>query len=347
MSGKPRAQLFSMITLLIIVGLIYVRARDPQTWRWLAQDAAADDAEQEPRAKSTRANSSQAEAPGAEHSPAPQPRAARPSEVVVAGPTDLDPEELEGAARQFPALSDKSPLSPSEMPAYWRLMKWARAQTFDELTGRALRDVPFTQLWEQPDKYRGKPLRLRLHIKRILEYDAPQNPAGVERTYEAWGWTEDSKSYPYVVVFSELPPGMKTGSDVQEEGVFVGYFLKTMSYVAFDKTRAAPLLIGRLRGIDRPRTQKAGSGNDLWYWGAGLGLALLIGARLWVGMNRRPVLQSATHPAGGDLDVEAWLTKPDSTESAGSGSVPAENRPMDKSIRAESGPVASPIEPPR
>jgi hypothetical protein len=37
------------------------------------------------------------------------------------------------------AVSDKARLKTHEMPAYWRLMKWARAQSFDELEERAIR----------------------------------------------------------------------------------------------------------------------------------------------------------------------------------------------------------------
>jgi hypothetical protein len=296
MHGRPRAQLISMITLLIVLVLIYARARDPMTWRWLAADAAADSDVPQPRTGNAR-------------SPDPS-HAATPTDTLVPGPTDRDPEELEAVEKLFAALSDKAPLAPAEMPAYWRLMQWARAQSFDNLARRAKRDTPFAQLFEQPDKYRGKLLRLRLHVKRILEYEAPKNTAGVERVYEAWGWTEDSKSYPYVVVFSELPPGMHVGTDVQEEGVFVGYFLKTMSYVAFDKSRAAPLLVGRIRSLDRPAARPARSGNQAWFWGAGGAIVLLIGARLWIGLSRHKRQRANDSAGGNDPAIEDWLSQP-------------------------------------
>ncbi|MSR56375.1 MAG: hypothetical protein EXS05_01720 [Planctomycetaceae bacterium] len=259
--SRSSTKLSSMVVMLIILGLIYTRARDPQTWRWLASDAAAE-AEPLPRPASVAV-------------PTGRPTRSKPVEAVVPEATDVDPEEEAAALGQFAAISDKAPLTHSEMPAYWRLMRWARAQSFDELSRRARRDVSFAQLWEQPEKYRGQPLRLRLHVKRILEYEAPKNSAKVERVYEAWGWTDESKSYPYVVVFSELPPGMHVGDDVQEEGIFVGYFLKTMSYTAFDKGRAAPLVVGRMRAVERSIAPAPRWASSTALWIAGGCVALL------------------------------------------------------------------------
>ena len=97
------------------------------------------------------------------------------------------------------------------MPAYWRCLKWARAQSFAELERRAADGVVYTQLLEQPDKYRGKLLRLRLHIRRVLDWEAPKNSAGVRRVYEAWGWTDESKSHPTSPSSATLPAGHETG----------------------------------------------------------------------------------------------------------------------------------------
>lgn len=290
-------KLSSLLVMLLVLGAIYARARDPQTWRWLAQDDSADLAGNEAPAERT------------EEKPAPRPPTrAKREEAIVAGPTELDPAEQEAAAAQFAAVSDKAPLTHSEMPAYWRLMRWARAQSFDDLSRRARRDVPFAQLFEQPEKYRGRPLRLRLHVKRILEYEAPQNSAGVERVYEAWGWTDESKSYPYVVLFTELPAGMRVGADVSEEGVFVGYFLKTMSYVAFEKSRAAPLVLGRFRDIERsaPPAPRWATNGVLWVAG-GVVAAL---TALFVWLTRRRPRRAAAAAAGAPLeesDLAAWL----------------------------------------
>lgn len=146
----------------------------------------------------------------------------------------------------------------------------------------------------------------------MVAWDAPKNPANVSRVYEAWGWTDVSKSYPYVVVFSERPARIRVGADVPDEGIFAGYFLKIMTYEAFDKRRAAPLLIGRIQALDRPgRREGASCGiHPVWYWTAGGALVFLLVAGAW---NRRPRARSTVEsgPAtDSDISVEDWLSRP-------------------------------------
>ncbi|MBC7816233.1 MAG: terpene cyclase/mutase family protein, partial [Planctomycetaceae bacterium] len=162
--------------------------------------------------------------------------------------TDLDPEEWKQAESQFGLLRDLYPLKEGEMPMCWRMLGWAEAQSFAELQRRVERDAEMKDLIEQPDKSRGRPVRLRLHIRRLLEWEPPENPLGVKRMYEAWGSASDTSVVPCVVIFTELPAGMKVGEEVRIDGDFAGYFLKVMSYSAQDgKKRGVPLLVGRLQ----------------------------------------------------------------------------------------------------
>ena len=224
------AQMFFVI---VILALIFIRARDPKTWSFLAPNADEDGA------------AAQVDAP--EPKVVEQPKEVeKPREEIIPGPTDASAEEMAAAQVQFSAMSDQSPLSAIDMPAYWRLMRWSRAQTFAEAEKRARRNVRIASFVEEPNRQRGQLLRLKLHVRRILDYEAPENSAGVKRVYEYWGFTDDSKSYPYVLVSSDLPPGLKLGSEVHGDVTFVGYFLKTMTYEAFDKKRFAPLMVGRM-----------------------------------------------------------------------------------------------------
>ncbi len=184
--------------------------------------------------------------PGGAADPAPA-----AAETLVPGPTDLDSEERTRAETMFANVKDLSPLKVREMPAYYRLLRWVRDQSYLDLDRRAERDVPFNSFNTQPDKYRGRLVSLRLKIRRILEFETPDNPLSVKRVYEAWGSADESKPFPFVVVFTELPKGMKVGPDVDEEGVFVGYFLKNLSFKAFDMNRSAPLLVGRLTNLPK------------------------------------------------------------------------------------------------
>jgi hypothetical protein len=294
-----------MILLLFVLSLIFSWAREPRSWQWLAKgdaavhlDAALDALPQSsPAAGVTDA----------------------PPETIVAGPTDADKAEWTEASKLFEAVTDRAPLTPVEMPAYWRCMKWARAQSFAALERRSADRIFYTRLWEEPDKYRGKLLRLRLHIRRVLDYDAPKNSVGVKRVFEAWGWTDESKAFPYVVVFSELPQGMSLGPDVQDEGLFVGYFLKTMTYTASNAKRSAPLLIGRMKAVSSSANAAAarpavGRGEGIWIAVAGLALLGLFLAATWLRLRHsrraKRLSISTTHEA----EMEDWFRNGPSAE---------------------------------
>src|SRR5258708_4288971 len=83
------------------------------------------------------------------------PRAAKKEwkETIVPGLADDDPLEMDEARRLFEGVFDKHTLVESDMPAYWKLMKWARSLSFAELEERAQRDVPFTKLFLEPAKH--------------------------------------------------------------------------------------------------------------------------------------------------------------------------------------------------
>ena len=226
-SSIPATRTVSLLFLLAVLWVLYQNVRDPATWHWLAtrnEDPVMSDV-----------------------SGTPQLAPVELEEVVVPGPNDLDPAEMAKFKEMEGLIADRNALRGREMLAYWQLMAWSRTEPFDKFEKRALREPAFTQLWEQPAQYRAKPIRLRMHVRRVLQYDAPENPLGLKVAFEAWGWTDESKSYPYTVVFANKPPELPVGPDVEGEVIFVGYFLKNMAYTAFDKRLAAPLLVGRVR----------------------------------------------------------------------------------------------------
>ncbi len=234
-SSIPPSRVISLLFALAVMWMVYSRMGDPSTWRWLGY------AEEE---------ESQA-APVKVVTPAAPPK----PELVVPGPNDLDPPEFADFKTKLELVVNKSELKPREMLLYWQLMEWAHTQNIRDLEQRAARDVSFQQVGEEPQKFQGKLIRLRMHARRVLSYDTPvgddgtpKNDLGLKSLYELWGNTDDSQSFPYVCVFPELPAGLKVGPDVSGELVFVGYFLKLMKYQdGLGTSRWAPLLIGRVR----------------------------------------------------------------------------------------------------
>jgi hypothetical protein len=152
---------------------------------------------------------------------------------------------------------------------------------------------------------------LRLHLVRTLEYDAPANRQGFKRVYEAWGTTNESRSFPYVVVFDQRPPGMPLGARVQVEATFAGYFLKSMAYTdGLGERRAAPLLIGRLQWDEAaaPADRRAGESGAFWITIAVGGTGLLLAAAVWARRSRsRRGAGRAVSDAAKTADVEVWL----------------------------------------
>jgi hypothetical protein len=290
-TGREFSRLSAAVLMLVILAMLITSASRPSTWKWLAGEA--------------------------EHSAAAmgRPAAGEPNppawqETIVPGTSSADDrEEQEAAEEEFAAVSDKAALSIEEMPSYWRLLRWARSQSFSEMKSHARRDVLYTQLWQQPEKFRGQLVSLRLHLVRSLEHDAPQNSAGFKQVCEVWGWTDESQSFPYVAVLVERPPELKLGGKIDQEASFVGYFLKTMAYTdALGERRASPLLLGRLQLRERMATAASQPADAHAFWrtiSAGGGVLLVIAASWY--WRRRWRRSAATSEPGKNAETEVWL----------------------------------------
>jgi hypothetical protein len=291
-----------MIGMLAVLVMIMNRAKDPGTWRWLTNEYgeqgegdAVDDREGD------AARSDRVEDPPAE----------------PMRPTDLDPEEADAAREEFQAISDRQPLLPEEMPTYRRLLKWVRHQPGDLLARRSKNNLFFTDFIEVPDKCRGRLVHLRLHIRGIHVLEAADNPPGFGRLYELRGWTDQSAPWPYLISVPDLPPGMPTGWNAQEEVSFDGYFFKVMSYEAAEspgKHLFAPLLVGRI--VWHPVRDQSGSDSDgTWFWATILGGGLIgLAAMLrWAIVSRdAPLTAGACSAQSSSVEIERWLEQAES-----------------------------------
>jgi hypothetical protein len=236
------------------------------------------------------------------------------TETVIEGPADESPAEQEDIKRFFEVVTDKQGIGISDvdMPAYWRLLKWTRSRSFADLERRAERDVPFAKLWQEPEKHRGELIRLRLHVKQIVEWDGiSENSAGVKTVYELSGFTDQSGGNPYVVACTELPPEIKVATRTNAEVVFAGYFLKVIKYEGAIATRGAPLLVGRVRTV-------ASGANAASERMAGLDAMLIVGCAFIVTLiivlavyrvtrqSRRAPLKPGPSVVSND-NIENWL----------------------------------------
>ncbi|MFO1004388.1 MAG: hypothetical protein U0929_00395 [Planctomycetaceae bacterium] len=274
----PASRGFSMLIGLAVLWVLFDTMRQPAHWNWLA----ADDGDAAVITAVPRA-------PGEKTADLSSPS---PRETVVPGPNDLDPAVMAEFTAREELITDMTKLRPREMFAYWDLLSWSRSQSFAELEQRARKDPVLTQIWEEPKKHRGHPFRLKLHVRRVLEWDTDpkQNPLGVTKVYEAMGWTDESRSLPYTIVFLEKPAQLPIGSEVVADVEFVGYFLKISAYTAYDSTRGTPLLMGRVRMVPPPRIRPAEGLGPLQIGGLFVAGLFGLGLVLWfIPRKRRPV----------------------------------------------------------
>ena len=288
--GAELPRLMTMVVMLGVLFLLFDLARDQRTWRWIAPGALA-------------------EAPAAE---AADRLAISADDGAHGGLTDLDSLERDAAREEFGAVTDKTPLGKEEMPAYWRLMAWEQHQSTAELRQRAAKDVSFRELWQQPDKWRGRLVELPLHLGRTAKVEElADNELGMKTLYEVWGWNSNSQPYWYWLVCPNLPPGMPEGA-IQEEVTFVGYFLKLIPYEDHQgKTLAAPLLIGTL--VWHPIANGAPESRDdwtRWAYPVVIVVGVLVVLQAWMSVawrRRKAALQRALQWGSNDRTVESWL----------------------------------------
>ena len=291
-------RLLSAIVLLGIIGLLCVQTRQVKLWSLIAND----DSQNMPTVK-----------PGA--SAASEPEQMEWKETIVEGPTSDDPEEQDDAKADFPALFDKQDILAEEMPSYWRLLRWTQAESTESLHARSRNDLVYTHLAQDPEKYRGTLVSLRLHLKRVLRHDAPQNSDNLGKVFEAWGTTKESGSNPYVVIFPEKQPQLPLGADVFEEAKFEGFFLKLLSYEARDgHKRYAPLLVGRLNWMENPASValKRQSHDSYWVIGGVLILVLVVFFTQWWGSrDAASSIDLVGLAAKEEAAVDQWIADPD------------------------------------
>ncbi len=173
--------------------------------------------------------------PKAEDKPPPPP-------VAAARLTPVVPDD----GVEFQALVDKKAILPRETAAFATLLKRARETPAAELSAKARRDIFWTHLAERPERYRGVPVHFEGTARKILTYEV--NPAMVPsgRLYEAWIYSDENTSFPYVLSFEDPPKGLEIGHEMHRRVTVDGYFMKLLGYRAGDTNRFAPMLVGRL-----------------------------------------------------------------------------------------------------
>jgi hypothetical protein len=132
---------------------------------------------------------------------------------------------------------------------------WAYAETIAlasrtpdeafEHSARQNSSVTWLHLMRNPAKYRGKVVSVRGRLRRLRRLDVPRfmEARGIKTLYE--GWVFVNPRWGFCTAFTELPPDLKVGEDVDYPVAFDGYFFKKYRYDPVQGDRFAPLLVGR------------------------------------------------------------------------------------------------------
>jgi hypothetical protein len=208
------------------------------------------------------------------------------------------------------------------------LLQRVRDTPAAKLLAESRRDVVFSQLIENPRRYRGLPIHLEGTVLRVLRQDATGSklfPKG--EFFEAYAITPDSQNFPYILIFEDAPANLPVGDDLRVHAAFDGYFFKLLSYQAGDTMRFAPALVGRIRWLDLPAREAPAAKSWQEYRWVFIGLALLGGYMIvrWTLFLRR-----AFSPARRTLPSKRLVRdeiEPEALEEWLSGAPPADDGP--------------------
>ena len=288
--GMPMPRLLTMVLMMAIMALIFVRFRDPAT-RWFSRDD--DDNQVQVVAGSelsgTNPPKTQPAAPASSAAPA-----ETPAELTPTGSTDLDPMEWDDMKTNVSLIEDGTlEMNKLEMPAYFQVLNWVDHQPTALLRKRAHKDVVYNDFRKTPNSMRLQIVELNLNVRQILRaFGPPENgkempittPEG-KQIYQVCGFTQEGGSNMYYGIVTDLPKGMPIGTFIDEDAKLVGYFFKLQGYISqaqqleAERTRKnpiiykAPVIIGRLIWIVSPAA--AEDDPPVWlFWGIG-GIAIL------------------------------------------------------------------------
>ena len=176
-------------------------------------------------------------------------RQPRPDPLAPARAAEVPPLPPPDTSLPFRGIVDKRPLNPRENPAYAELLQRVRAATPETLEKVARRDVVFSQLFDNPARYRGLPIHVEGTALRVLAQEVTDSkifPKG--KYYEAYIVTPDSQNFPWVLVFEDAPADLTVGDRLWQRVEFNGYFFKWMPYQSGKAGQVflnSPILVGR------------------------------------------------------------------------------------------------------
>lgn len=221
---------------------------------------------------------------------------ARPSPDVA---PVLDPEVLANIDDRAP-IADPD-VNPDEVRAYYYTVLAASKTPTEELFKKARRDLNYVHLFEDTKEYRGQLVYVEGRLKRLWRFEPNRQlkREGVKDCYEGWmiNARYEAQALSHCVLFTELPPGVKPGENVDYPIRFAGYLFKRYRVRSGKTAFDAPLLIGRTVELvsERPASSGAAEARQGFLIAfvavVGSTAAVIVGLAWWYKRNDQRIRQ--------------------------------------------------------
>jgi hypothetical protein len=296
-SRSAKLRLFVILAGVMLVLGVAERALDPEFREWLvggnSQELSRD---QSPDKIDTRLP--------------PQPAASSEPDSFIATAAQSPPTGWHEALSRVE--DDTLFMRPAERAA-WQLLE-ARVRETDPaaLQRESLGRIAFTQLFQQPEVYRGKAVTVRGTVMNASRVAASDDEPGSSERYVLWIMPEDGPTSPIVVYALAMPAGFppierQSGgrmTKLHEEVALTGIFLKRGSYHAQDGPRTAPVIIANVPDWKPPviaTTQSTRYGLDSGWLlptaGAALALAIVfVAVAYWFSIRNQRKGRGVANP---------------------------------------------------
>ncbi|QGJ69804.1 Hypothetical protein PBC10988_14910 [Planctomycetales bacterium 10988] len=243
-----RKEQWRLLLLVMTLGLILIlaeQAANPDSWNWLWGVASQEN--QEPESVDNRLRPE----------PEPEDEGLIAVELAMVGQEDepQDPRYFPGIQPEdLKSIRDRTPHRSASWEAYVQMLGILQEhpdQDFrDWLQQRDLNyPITFSQLYDQPESYRGQLVKVKGSLRRAFKIPAPENEFGIEEYYQLW-ITPDPNNVIVVYALS-IPQEIPLNNDQEEivnqdEAVeLVGFFFKLWAHPAAQGISITPMVLAK------------------------------------------------------------------------------------------------------
>ncbi len=286
LSRSVQLRLLLMVGSCMFVLLIASEAAKPHRWQWMFRQHPGTDSTVDNRLPITPPANQPPDAVTIRRLAKSAPHSSE-GQGEGAGPRS----QLEGISRdRFQVITDDSTFRSQESELWYDIL--ARLRDRPETSPSAATRVSFTQLYRQPDSYRGRFVSVSGIVRRAHRVTAARNTAQIDSYWQCWLFPTGAAN-PIVVDSLSMPEGFPQGMQIHQQVTFTGIFFKRWAYPSLDGMRSTPLILaasGDWHQSAEITRVDSGSPTSPWSWSILIILAAAMSA-LFIGWVRHRSMQ--------------------------------------------------------